>query len=190
MVEKNKLWLVDPTQKPRQGTTNLEARRVWRLASPVRGSSLVLHHGRVGIVPYQKRGKASIHWFTQRDLVKRGVLDLAVRNAGKRQLGAVATTRVPRFVQGAGIAPNGRLYLARSNLACGELVTPRGRRVAFVPGAEGIQFAHEGRRLWAVSESGARPYAKSRKPLTPGIASFEWPRLGGGKRASCGFPAY
>lgn len=86
--------------------------------------------------------------------------------------------------------PGGRLYLTRSNLSCGELVTPYGRRVAFVPGAEGIQFSSLGRRLWTVSESGAWPYAISRKPLTPAVSSFEWPRLFRGLRAGCGFPAY
>ena len=69
------------------------------------------------------------------------------------------------------------------------LVTPNGRRIALVPGAEGIQFRAGDRRLWAVSESGAPPYARSRKPLTPAVASFGWPRLIDGKPSKCRFRA-
>ena len=83
---------------------------------------------------------------------------------------------------------NGALYLARSTLACGELVSPSGRRLGFVPGAEGIQLLAGTRRLYAVSESGARPYVKSRKPLTAALNRFEWPGLGHGRRPDCGFP--
>jgi hypothetical protein len=68
-------------------------------------------------------------------------------------------------------------------------VTPDGRRLGFVPGAEGIQFLPGSHRLYAVSESGARPYAKSRKPLTAGVNRFEWPGLGHGRRSDCGFSA-
>ncbi len=100
----------------------------------------------------------------------------------------VTRTRIPTYVQGATMA-NGRLFVARSNLACGELVTPTGRRIALIPGAEGIQFRSGNRRLWAVSESGAPPYARSRKPLTPGAASFGWGRLIHGTPSKCRFPA-
>jgi len=91
-------------------------------------------------------------------------------------------------VQGAAFSPSRRLYLARSTLSCGELVSLSGRRLAFMPGAEGIQFSSGRRRLWTVSESGAWPYAKSRKPLTPALSSFEWPRLLRGKPGQCRFP--
>lgn len=186
MVEKNKLWLVDPAQ--RGGVLN--ARRVWRIHAPVRGSAVVVRHNQLGLVPYQKSGSPRIYWFSLKRLVRRGVLDLAPTHRGIRQLGPSSSTRVPRYVQGATTDASGRLYLTRSHLRCGELVTPYGRRVGFVPGAEGIQFASQGRRLWAVSESGARPYARSRMPLTPAVASFEWPRLFRSATATCRFPAY
>ena len=80
-----------------------------------------------------------------------------------------------------------RFGLTRSNLACGELITPWGGRVAFIPGAEGLQFSANGTRLWVVSESGARPYEKPSKPFTPAVSSFEWPRLIQAKRTACGF---
>lgn len=186
LVEKNRLWLVDPSQ----GGTVLDAKRVWRITPPVRGSAIVANSERIGLVPFVKRGVARIHWFAFKHLLKPGVFDLGVTHEGTRQLGPARSTRIPRFVQGATLDSSGRLYLSRSNLSCGELVTPHGRRVAFVPGAEGIQFSSGGRRLWAVSESGARPYVTSRKPLTPAVASFEWPRLFRSKVAACGFPAY
>jgi hypothetical protein len=186
LVEKNKLWLIDSTQR----STVLRATRVWRLDSPVRGSSIVARGDRVGMVPFATRGAARIYWFSFKRLLKPGVLDLALRHDGRRQLGPIVSTRVPRLVQGATMDASGRLYLSRSNLSCGELVTPHGRRVAFIPGAEGLQFASHGKRLWTVSESGAWPYAVSRKPFTPALASFEWPRLFRGRAAACGFPAY
>jgi hypothetical protein len=186
IVEKNKLWQVDPSKKKRV----LTARRVWRIASPVRGSAIVATRKRIGLVPFQTKGRAYIHWFAIKKLKRPGVLDLGARSRGPSQLGAVARTRVPTYVQGATIDARGRLYLARSTLACGELVTPGGRRLGFVPGAEGIQFSPLGKRLYAVSESGARPYVKSRKPLTPAVSAFEWPGLVHGRKPNCGFPRY
>ena len=183
VVEKNKLWLVDP----KKSGSVLNARRVWRLRSPVRGSAVVATANRIGLVPFQTSGAAHVHWFNIKRLMRRGVLDLAVRSQGRKQLGAVSRTRIPTYVQGATMA-GGRLFVARSNLACGELVTPNGRRIALVPGAEGIQFRSGNRRLWAVSESGAPPYARSRKPLTPAAASFGWARLIGGKSSKCQLP--
>ena len=186
VVEKSKLWLVNPAKK---GSV-LNARRAWRIEAPVRGSAIVATKTRIGLVPYQIGGVAQIHWYDIRSLIRPGVLDLAVRRSGRSQIGAVARTRIPRFTQGATLDSRGRLYLARSNLSCGELVTPFGRRKAFVPGAEGIQFAARDRRLWAVSESGSWPYSLLGKPLTPAVSSFEWPRLLSGRRSSCGFAAY
>ncbi len=184
IVEKNRLWRVRPGSSP---TRTLQADRVWRIQSPLRGSTVVATSKRIGLVPYQQSGPAYIHWFDFASLRRRGVLDLDTRSAGRKQLGAVARTRIPTHVQGATIGPEGRLYLSRSSLACGELVTPKGRRVAFVPGAEGISFSANGKRLWVVSESGARPYAHSRKPLTPAVSSFEWTGLARGRTTQCGF---
>ena len=186
LVEKHKLWLVDPAQH----SPVLNARRVWRIKAPVRGSAIVANSERIGLVPYQTRGVARIYWFSLKRLLQPGVLDLALRHDGTTQLGPIGSTRIPRYVQGATLDAGGRLYLSRSNLSCAELVTPYGRRIAFMPGAEAIQFASLGRRLWTVSESGAWPYAISRKPLTPALSSFEWPRLFRGKPAGCGFSAY
>lgn len=184
VVEKRKLWLV----KPSSSRTVLDARRVWRIKAPARGSAIVATNKRIGLVPFVERGPAYIHWYPFKRLLRSGVLDLGVTRKGRKQIGAVARTRVPTYVQGATLSPAGGLYLARSSLACGELVMPDGRRLGFVPGAEGIQFGAQLKRLYAVSESGARPYVKSRKPLTAGVNSFEWPGLARGRRSDCTFP--
>jgi len=182
ITEKNKLWLVD--WRSTRGKV-IQARRVWRLERPVRGSTIIGKGRRLGLVPFAKRGPAHIHWFSTRQLFRKGVLELGGRRDGRKQAGALARTRIPSHVQGATIGPNGRLYLSRSNLTCGELVTPW-RRIAIVPGAEGIDF--DGRRLWVASESGAKPYAAgTRKPLTAGITSFEWPGLNRARRSTCSF---
>jgi hypothetical protein len=185
LVESSKLWLVDTSKRE----DKLNAKRVWHIEAPVRGSSIVARGDRVGLVPFQTKGVPHIYWFSFKRLLKPGVLDLAIRHDGRRQLGPIVSTRIPRLVQGATLDAAGRLYLSRSNLSCGELVTPYGRRVAFIPGAEGIQFTSQGRRLWVVSESGAWPYAASGKPFTPALSSIEWPRLFRGKQSTC-FKAY
>ena len=184
VVEKNKLWLVDPAEVSGGA---VRARRVWRLSSPVRGSSVLVSGTRIGLVPFQKTGRAHLHWFEIRDVMRRRVLTLGRRADGRTQLGAAARTRIPTLVQGATVGPDGGLYLTRSNLACGELVVPGGRRIGFVPGAEGIGFRADGKALWVASESGARPFAHSRKPLTPAVSSFEWPGLLRGRSTTCDF---
>jgi hypothetical protein len=186
VVEASKLWLVDPSQR----RTDLQARRAWRIEAPVRGSAVVATGRSIGLVPFRKEGRPRLYWFSVKKLMRPGVLDLAVRSRGRHQLGAHSSIRVPRLVQGATLGPGKGLYLARSNLGCGELVTPAGRRVGFIPGAEGIELGAAGRRLWAVSESGSRPYARLGKPLTPAVASFAWPHLSRSKRAGCGFRSY
>jgi hypothetical protein len=185
IVEKNKLWQIDPAARG----SSVTAHRVWRIKSPVRGSAVVAKAHRVGLVPFKTSGVARIYWFSFSQLRRRGTRDLAVEPNGKKQIGAVESTRIPHYVQGAAFSPSRRLYLARSTLTCGELVSLSGRRLAFIPGAEGIQFSsRRGRRLWTVSESGAWPYARSRKPLTPATSSFEWPRLLRSKLGQCHFP--
>lgn len=181
LAESSKLWLVDPSQ---QGAV-LNARRAWRIEAPVRGSAIVATRTRIGLVPFQKKGSPRIYWYDFKKLMKPRVRDLATRSAGRSQLGAVSSTRVPRLVQGAARDTRGRLFLSRSNLSCGELVTPSGHRMALVPGVEGIQFGSSGKRLWAVSESGSRPYSRLGKPMTPVVSSFEWPGLLHGRRATC-----
>ena len=97
IVEKNKLWQVDPTSR----RSVLEARRVWRIKAPVRGSAVVATRTRIGLVPFVKKGPAHVYWFRFKQLQKPGVLDLAARPKGRSQVGAVARTSVPTHVQGA-----------------------------------------------------------------------------------------
>jgi hypothetical protein len=182
VVQSGKLWLF----RGKAAGNTIHAARVWRLEAPVRGSSVVFTRHLVGLVPFQLSGVPHIYWFKVRTMLRPHVLDLGARRRRGVDLVAAARTRIPTYVQGAAMGPHGSLYLSRSNLACGELVTPKGR-IAFVPGAEGIQFNRSGDRLFAVSESGAVPYSHSRKPLTPAISSFEWPGLLHGKKSHCRF---
>ena len=129
VAEKSKLWLVDPARK---GSV-LNAKRVWRIEAPVRGSAIVATKTRIGLVPFQTGAGPHIYWFPIKALMRPGVLDLAVRRSGRSQVGAVASTRIPRYTQGATLDSRGRLYLTRSSLACGELVTPSGRREGLHP---------------------------------------------------------
>ena len=76
IVEKNKLWQVDPSRRRRV----LHARRVWRIKSPVRGSAIVATRKRIGLVPFRTDGRAHIYWFSFKHLKRPGVLDLAVRS--------------------------------------------------------------------------------------------------------------
>ena len=96
VVEKSKLWLVNPAKK---GSV-LNARRAWRIKAPVRGSAIVATKTRIGLVPFQIGGVARIYWYDIKSLIRPGVLDLAVRRSGRSQIGAVAHTRIPRYTPG------------------------------------------------------------------------------------------
>ena len=51
IVEKNKLWQVDPSAR----SSVLNARRVWRIKAPARGSAIVATKKRIGLVPVRRR---------------------------------------------------------------------------------------------------------------------------------------
>ena len=184
VVEKNKLWLVDP----KKSGSVLNARRVWRLRSPIRGSAVVANGNRIGLVPYQTRGPAHIHWFAHQapDALGRA----RPRRTPQGQEAASASRPGPGIPSyRAGRDDVRRTPLPRAfqpGLRRDRHPDRQAHRLG--PGAEGIQF-RAGDRLWAVSESGAPPYARSRKPLTPAIASFGWERLVGGKASKCRFRA-
>ena len=65
------------------------------------------------------------------------------------------------------------------------LVTPGGRRIPFLPGAEGLGFDDDG-RLWVVSESGSRPYQRmGGRPDVPTLSRFDLSRLVRNVEADC-----
>jgi hypothetical protein len=75
IVEKNKLWLVEPTSS--RGA--LRAKRVWRIKSPVRGSAVVAKGDRIGLVPFETSGRPTLYWFPLQRILKKGVTGLARR---------------------------------------------------------------------------------------------------------------
>ena len=81
------------------------------------------------------------------------------------------------------MGPDGTV-LTRSTSRCGVLVAPGGRRVAAPPGLEDVELA--GRDLWAVSESGARPYQeRGGRPMVPMVLRLDADAVLAGPRTSC-----
>jgi hypothetical protein len=185
IVEKSKLWFVDPA---RIGHSP-DALRVWRIHAPVRGSTVIATRHRLGIVPFAKGGHPRLEWYAFEDLFKPHVTDLVISSTGPKEVAPRSSAPVPTYVQGALRGPTGKLYLTRSSTRCGEIVRRDGHRVAFIPGAEQIALGPRGLRLWAVSESGARPFQlrADGRPLTPALTAFEWPRVLNGPPTRCHF---
>ena len=184
-----RLWLLDPSRIGRDDPVV----RTWQVAKPVSGGLLVTGpSARLGLGDFRKRGSGSLHWYDAEDLVAPGVRVLAgrVRRGETPRSTAVApvrVTRVPRYAQGGAVPPNGRSampYLVSSLSTCGILHTPGGRGVGFAPGAEGVAFDRDG-GLWAVLESGSRPYQQDGRPLVPMLVRFDVARLLAGGDADC-----
>ena len=106
IVEKNKLWQVDPSS----GSNVLNARRVWRIKAPARGSAIVATEEahRPGAV--RDARSAAIYWFTLQAAASSPASSTSARRArGASQVGAVAThPGAPPYVQGATLDRRGR----------------------------------------------------------------------------------
>ena len=123
-------------------------------------------------------------------LADRVVALVAGGDPGPDQAGTVRTSSTVRRVQGTtrargpGVRPG--VWSTSSTSSCGMLVTPGGRRLAFVPGAEEVAFDGRG-GLWVVSESGARNYQRDGRPLVPMLSRLDVRQLVGGQPATCGW---
>jgi hypothetical protein len=185
VVESNRLWLVDPARVGRAD----QVRRVWRLAPGVRGSVLVDGARPVlGIGAWRDDGPARMWWFRYRDLLAPGVTELVAGGSrrgspGAGQAAAVRASSTVRRVQGTTRGPGG-VWSTSSTTYCGMLVAPDGRRSGFAPGAEGIDLDGHG-RLWAVLESGSRPYQREGRPLVPMLVQLDLRTLLRGDRPRC-----
>lgn len=171
MAGANKIWLLDPD---RLGTDQ-QVLRVWRVEPPVKGSTVVVHDGRLGMALYANPGPGTVWWFTLDKVMARGVDTLAV---------PVATGRAPARVQGVTTGPGG-LWYAASNTHCAELHGPDARRVGFVPGAE--DFAFEGPDIWVVSEAGVAAYLDEDELVVPQLLRLDREQVLAGEPATCGF---
>ncbi len=181
-----RLWLLDPALV---GTGRDPVRRSWRLVDPLRGSTLTGGGARLGLGRFDKRGHPSdVAWFDRGRVLAPGVAALTTgrpRDGRDRPVGPVATSRGLLWLQGVASRPGGGLWLAQSVTRCGALRLPGGRRVAFLPGAEGLAFDRRG-DLWALSESGARPYQRDgTRPLVPQLVRLDTDALGRAPRPGC-----
>lgn len=157
LAETERLWLLDE-----QG----RVQRAWRLERPVSGGFLMHQRDRLGLGDYSSRGSSTAEWYRVADLLTPGMTTVRAGDA-------VGTTVTPRYAQGGAVPPGEAApYLTASWSTCGVLVMPSGARRAFAPGAEGIAFAGP-HQLWAVLESGTRPYQREGRPLTPQLARFD-----------------
>ena len=174
LAEGQRLWLLDPQ--------TLDVVRVWGLADPLRGSFAVINgQGRLGLGEFKFERVGRLDWFDPAALVAGDVVDLDPAHALRH-------IRVPPMAQGAvwadlGPGPAG-VWFVTSNTRCGVLAGPRGRRLGFLPGAEGTVL--RGDRLWTVSESAARPYQEAGdRPVVPMLAWFELGDVGQWEPATC-----
>lgn len=175
LAEKVRLWLLDPE--------TLSVLRAWRLQAPVAGSFAVTDgDDLLGLGAFRSAHSGHLAWFDPEQLVAGADVVLDSRQA-------VRSGRVPRGAQGAVWADLGQrgpgLWFTTSNTRCGTLVGAGGTRRAFVPGAEGLALAADG-DLWAVSESGTRPYQElGGRPLIPMLLRFETNGFDSWQRPDC-----
>ncbi len=181
LAEADRLWLVDPA---RVGTPR-QVLRVWRTQRPVKGSAMVDGSSKeLALVSFADGGPGRSRWYSYADLLAPGVTTVvAGRATSPSEVGPTRTTPAVRRVQGTTRGPGG-VWSTSSTSSCGMLISPTGRRVAFAPGAEDLEFDRSG-RLWAVLESGARTYQRDGRPLVPMLARFDVRRLLDGEPESC-----
>jgi hypothetical protein len=182
-----RLWLLDPARVGRQHPVV----RVWHVAEPVSGGLLVTgDDGRLGLGDFRKHGSGPLHWYATDDLVVPGVRTVGGRareEVDPTVASALRVSRVPIYAQGGAVEPRGERrapYLVSSLSTCGILHAPSGREVGLAPGAEGIALDRDG-GLWAVLESGTRPYQQQGRPLVPMLVRLDVQRLLAGENADC-----
>ncbi|MFN8188881.1 MAG: hypothetical protein U0R78_00340 [Nocardioidaceae bacterium] len=177
--QRSRLWLVDPDEIRGGHAATV---RVWDMGGRVRASAVVRRGPWLGLVGYADDRAHFTYWVRVADLLTPGVWVVSDR-PGETTVVPGRRTRAPLFAQGAAAGPGGVWYVASTSY-CGILHSPRGAEIAFVPGAEGIVF--EGRRLWVVSESGARPYQRSGdRPLIPTLTSMRLAQLDRSAATGC-----
>lgn len=169
VVETERLWLLDP-EKLGKGDPVV---RAWRIASPRRGSTLVVDGGRLGIGRYVRNQRGRIWWFRFSDVMAPGVsvVDRPVRRGW-----------VPAKLQGMGVGPRG-VWFSSSSTHCAQLRGPKGRTVIFVPGAEDLEF--RGDDLWTISESSAKPYLDGDEDPVPMLLRLDTAQVLAGGKGDC-----
>lgn len=179
--QRSRVWLVDPDEI---AAGRADTVRFWNVTGRVRASAVVRRGAWLGLVGYSERRSHFTHWLRVDRLLEPGVWEIAERPAPATVVPA-HRSRSPRYAQGATSGPGG-IWYASSTSRCGVLHAPRGAEIAFVPGAEGLAF--EGRQLWVVSETGARPYQRyGDRPVVPTLMSVRVGTLDRSLPTGCGW---
>jgi hypothetical protein len=144
-----RLGLVDPV--------TLGVLRVWVVDEAIRASTVAHAGDQLVLGVWRERRRGSIHRYSYADLLAPGATRLDA-DAGGTGVAPVRSRPAPSRLQAAVPGPGG-LWLVRSTSFCGELVTPAGRRLGHLPGAEGVLLRPDG-RLVVASESGSRAYQR------------------------------
>jgi hypothetical protein len=180
VAETERLWLLDPDRLG-HGDPVL---RVWRLDRGVRGSTLAIGHGRLGLGSYRSERPGRITWYRLADVLAPGVDHLVAPGGGAvtSDVEAVRRDRAPARLQGLVLGPGG-VWTVASSTRCSALRGPGRGPVAFVPGAEDLEPV--GRDVWTVSEAGAAPYADDDEPTVPMLLRLERGEVLAGPRSTC-----
>ena len=116
--------------------------RIWTVDDSIRASTIAADGDELVIGYFHEHRRGWALRFTYADLLAPGAATMDA-SPGGGGVGPVRSRRVPSHVQGITVS-DGRTWLTRSTSYCGELVTPSGRRIPFLPGAEGLAFDDDG----------------------------------------------
>ncbi|HEX4189345.1 MAG TPA: hypothetical protein VHZ06_00010 [Marmoricola sp.] len=151
VAERSRLWLLDPSRLGRGDPV----KRVWRLGPRLRGSTIVIDHGRLGLGSWRPHRPGRVAWMHLGRILAPGVTELDRPYAARRD---------PVNLQGLTIGVGG-LWFNSSSTHCAALKAPGRSARAFVPGSEDIQLV--GADLWTVSEAGAKNYLDTDEQIVP-----------------------
>lgn len=173
-----RLWLLDT-----DALSGEPVRRVWVVDETIRASTVAADDDELVIGVFREHRRGWALRFRYDELLAPGAARLDAQPGGAG-VEPSRRRRTKSHVQGLALGEHGT-WLARSTSFCGELVTPRGRRLRFLPGAEGLGFDPAG-RIVVVSESGSRPYQRmGGRPDVPTLAVIEPSRLDRSQDGSC-----
>jgi hypothetical protein len=163
-----RLWLLDPAAIGHGDPV----RRSWRVESPITASTVTSTPRGLVLATFAADREGRAYRFGYDHLLAPGATTLVDHGTAPGLVEARSATSSPTWVQGVGFGPGG-LWFASSSTFCGALTTPSGRRLAFLPGAEGLDF-DAGGNLWVVSESGAAPYQRDGdRPRVPTLSRID-----------------
>ncbi|CUR55140.1 conserved exported hypothetical protein [metagenome] len=164
----SRLWLLDPAAI---GDTD-PLLREWSVEQPIVASTLTANRDGLIMATFSTDEPGRTYRFAFDDLLAGGATMMVAQGQGRGRVVATSVRRSPARVQGV-THHHGELYFASSSSYCGALTLPSGRRVALVPGAEGLGFDAAG-DLWVVSESSAGPYRRAGdRPRTPTLTRLD-----------------